>query len=262
MLRERVLTQSAILNVMIEAALKAGRGLVRDFGEIEKLQVSRKGTNDFVSNADQRAERTIKAVLEKARPGYSHLMEESGTHVGEEPDHRWIVDPLDGTTNFLHGLPGFCVSIAYEHKGAIRAGVIYDPLLDELFWAEKDKGAFLNSQRLRVSGRRDIKEGLFITGVHGGADVKQRFLQCVDKIIDQQGMIRCLGSAALSMAYVAAGRSEGYFEENLKLWDVAAGKIIIEESKGIASYNCPDDMQVPYIIASSVEVHEKLKGLL
>ncbi|MEI8320760.1 MAG: inositol monophosphatase family protein [Alphaproteobacteria bacterium] len=261
MFRERILTQSAILNVMIEAAFKAGRGLVKDFGEIEKLQIDRKGPKDFVSTADRKAEKTIQIILEKARPGYSYLMEESGIQEGTEPDHRWIVDPLDGTTNFLHGLPGFCVSIAYEHKGVLTAGVIFDPLLDEMFWAEKGKGAFLNSQRLQASSRKDLKESLVITGTHGNEAAQKKALARLEILLGHHAIVRCLGSSALSLAYVAAGRTDGYFEDNLKVWDVSAGKVIVEESRGTLSYDVSGH-EVSNLVAGPIGVYEKLKTLL
>lgn len=263
MFRERVLTKSPILNVMIEAAFKAGRSLTKDFGEVEKLQVSQKGTNDFVSNADERAEKIIRITLEKARPGFNFLMEESGAHTGEQPDHRWIVDPLDGTTNFLHGLPGFCVSIAYEHKGDIVAGVVYDPLLDELFFAEKGLGAFLNTQRLRVSGRKKTEGSLCVTGFHSYGDeaAKERFLKRMHNMIGAKIIGRGLGSSALSLAYVAAGRVDGYFEESLRLWDVAAGKILVEESRGIIKYSTQGD-RVSRLLAAPIDLYEKLDCIL
>jgi myo-inositol-1(or 4)-monophosphatase len=233
MLRQRVLTESPILNVMIEAAQKAGRGLVRDFGEIEKLQVSRKGPGDFVSNADKKAERRIEEILLKARPDFSFLMEESGEKKGLDTDNRWIIDPLDGTMNFLHGIPAFAVSIGYEKQGEIVAGVIYDPILDELFWAEKSKGAFMNSERLRVAGRKNIQESLFMTDVtNSNPESKKISLKRQESLLNEGAIIRMLGSTVLGLAYVASGRADGYFGGFVQPWDVAAGIIIVREAGG------------------------------
>lgn len=266
MLRERVLTKSPTVNVMIEAAMKAGRSLVKDFGEIEKLQVSRKGPANFVSNADKKAEKIIHMTLEKARPGFSFLMEESGATPGEDGDNLWIVDPLDGTTNFLHGLPGFCVSIAHAYKGEVMHGVIYDPLLDEIFWAERDGGAFMNHERLVVAGRTKVEESLFLTGYHRSAieGGRERFFRRIHTLYDQVGIVRMMGSSALSLAYTAAGRADAYFEEDLKPWDVAAGILLVREAKGVVSEISGGDnvLYGPSILAANVSLQENLLKVL
>lgn len=228
--------RSAVLNVMAKAAEKAGRALVRDFGEVEQLQVSRKGPADFVSNADRKAEKTVREELQKARPHYGMLLEEGGTIEGSDKSHRWIVDPLDGTTNFLHGLAHFAVSIALEREGEIVAGVVYEPIRDELFWAEKGAGAFLNHQRLRVSARRNMSDALIATGIpfKGHGDVGT-FLAQLQAIVGQVSGIRRLGSAALDLAYVAAGRFDGFWEKDLQPWDIAAGTLLVTEAGGFVS---------------------------
>ena len=224
----------ANLNVMIKAARKAGRSLVKDFREVENLQVSMKGAGDFVSRADIAAEQIIKDELMGARPTYGWLAEEGGGEDGKDPTRRWIVDPLDGTTNFLHGLPHWAVSIALEHKGEIVAGVIFDPAKDEMFYAEKGQGAFVNESRLRVSGRARMIEALFATGVPWGAkpDLPET-LQDLARLMPVCSGVRRWGAAALDLAYVAAGRLDGYWERGLNAWDVAAGLVILREAGGL-----------------------------
>jgi len=225
---------SANLNVMMKTARKAGRGLLKDFGEVENLQVSTKGPGDFVSRADKAAEAMIKEELMHARPSYGFLGEEGQEIEGEDPTRRWIVDPLDGTTNFLHGLPHWAVSIALEHKGQIVAGVVYDPTKDEMFYAEKGGGAWLNESRLRVSGRHRMFESIFATGLPfaGRADLPET-LQDLARILPTCAGVRRFGAAALDLAYVAAGRYEGFWERGLHSWDIAAGVIIVREAGGI-----------------------------
>ena len=225
---------SANLNVMIKAARKAGRSLVKDFQEVENLQVSRKGAGDFVSKADIAAEKILKDELMGARPTYGWLAEEGGETPGEDPTRRWIVDPLDGTTNFLHGLPHWAVSIALEHKGQIVAGVIYDAAKDELFFAEKGAGAWMNETRIRVSARHRLIESIFATGVPfaGRVDLPET-LQDLARLMPACAGLRRWGSASLDMAYVAAGRYEGFWERRLNAWDVAAGVIIVKEAGGL-----------------------------
>ena len=228
--------RTPILNVMANAALKAARGLIRDFGEVEQLQVSRKGPGDFVSTADLKAERTLKTELTRARPGYGLLFEEGGAEAGSDPHHRWIVDPLDGTTNFLHGIPHFAISIALERDNEIVAGMIYEPVRDEMFWAEKGQGAFVNDRRLRVSARRRIGEALIGTGMPSGARADQpTYLATLAGIITATGGVRRLGAAALDLAYVAAGRFEGFWEFGLSPWDIAAGLLLVREAGGYVS---------------------------
>ncbi|WP_101069246.1 inositol monophosphatase family protein [Roseovarius salinarum] len=226
---------SANLNLMIKAARRAGRSLVKDFREVENLQVSMKGAGDFVSRADIAAEKILKEELRGARPTYGWLAEEEGGEDGEDPTRRWLVDPLDGTTNFLHGLPHFAVSIALEHKGRVVAGVIFDPAKDEMFFAEKGEGAWLNESRLRVSGRGKMIEAIFATGVPfgGRADLPET-LRDLGRLMPACAGVRRWGSAALDLAYVAAGRYEGFWERGLNAWDLAAGLVILREAGGLA----------------------------
>ncbi|MDG1376974.1 MAG: inositol monophosphatase family protein [Yoonia sp.] len=225
---------SANLNVMMKVARKAGRALLKDFTEVENLQVSTKGPGDFVSRADKQAEATIKEELMHARPSYGFMGEEGAEIEGEDPTRRWIVDPLDGTTNFLHGLPHWAVSIALEHKGQIVAGVVYDPVKDEMFWAEKGGGAWLNESRMRVSSRHRLIESIFATGIPfaGRADLPHT-LQDLARLMPACAGVRRFGAASLDLAYVAAGRYEGFWERKLKIWDMAAGLIIAREAGAI-----------------------------
>ena len=225
---------SANVNVMIKAARKAGRALVRDFGEVEQLQVSAKGPGDFVSRADRQAEATIREMLMEARPSYGYLGEEEGAAKGEDPTRRWIVDPLDGTTNFLHGLPHWAVSIALEHKGQVVAGVVHDPVKDETFFAEKGEGAWLNESRLRVSGRTKMIESIFATGIPFASQrTLPDTLRDLARLMPECAGVRRMGAASLDLAYVAAGRFEGYWERESKVWDVAAGLVIVAEAGGL-----------------------------
>ena len=221
---------------MLFRSRKAARGLIRDFGEVENLQVSIKGPSDFVSTADLQAERILKAELGQARPDYGFLMEESGTQSAGDGKRRWIVDPLDGTTNFLHGIPHFCISIALEAEGEIVAGVVYDPLRDEMFRAEKGAGAFVNDRRLRVSARRDLGESVIGTGIpfRGHGD-HPRYLAMLAAVMERVAGVRRIGAAALDLAYVAAGRFDGFFEFGLSPWDMAAGVLMIREAGGYVS---------------------------
>ena len=225
---------SANLNVMMKTARKAGRALLKDFGEVENLQVSSKGPGDFVSRADRTAEETIREELLRARPSYGFLGEEGKEIDGEDPTRRWIVDPLDGTTNFLHGLPHWAVSIALEHKGQIVAGVIYDPVKDEMFYAEKGGGAWLNESRLRVSGRHRLIESIFATGLPfaGRSDLPET-IRDLARLLPACAGVRRFGAASLDLAYVAAGRYDGFWERGLKEWDMAAGLVIVREAGGI-----------------------------
>ena len=225
---------SANLNLMIQAARKAARRLVRDFGEVEQLQVSIKGIGDFASRADRQAEDTIREILMEARPNYGWLGEETGEGKGKDPTRRWIVDPLDGTTNFLHGLPHWAISIALEHKGDMVAGVIYDPVKHEMFTAEAGQGAWLNDRRLRVSARRDLSTMLFGTGLpFGGRRGLPEMLGELGRMMPRTAGVRRWGTASLDLAYVAAGRFDGFWERALKPWDVAAGMILVREAGGL-----------------------------
>jgi myo-inositol-1(or 4)-monophosphatase len=228
--------RSPVLNVMANAALKAARGLLRDFGEVEQLQVSVKGPGDFVSTADLKAERTIRNELTRARPGYSLLFEESGAETGSDPHHRWIVDPLDGTTNFLHGIPHFAISIALERDGEIVAGLVYDPVRDEMYSAEKGLGAYVNDRRLRVSARRRLAEAVIGTGMpFGGRGDRPAYLASLAAVMAATSGVRRIGAAALDLAYVAAGRFEGFWEFGLSPWDIAAGFLLVREAGGYVS---------------------------
>jgi len=230
------MARSAIMNVMVQAAMKAGRSLARDYGEVQNLQVSLKGPADYVSQADRKAEQIIKSELQKARPDYSLLMEESGETRGADDQHRFIVDPLDGTTNFLHGIPMFGVSIALERQGQIVAGVIYNPALDELFTAERGGGAFLNDRRLRVANRRKLEDCVIGTGIpHLGRGRHGHYLIELRNIMAEAAGIRRFGAAAIDLAYVAAGRLDGFFEDNLQPWDMAAGLLLVREAGGFVS---------------------------
>jgi len=260
--------RSATIHVMARAAERAGRALIRDFGEVEQLQVSRKGPGDFVSAADMKAERIVRQELERARPDYGFLMEESGRIEGKDPRHCWIVDPLDGTTNFLHGLPHFCVSVGLAEADEVIAGVIYDPLKDELFWAEKNNGAYLNDRRLRVSGRKYLRDSLLATGipfaVHQDTPVLARFAQQLGNVMSRVAGVRRYGSAALDLAYVAAGRYEGYWENGLNQWDVAAGLLIVREAGGFVTDLSGKRYKLgaPDILAANDSLHDALLAML
>ncbi|MEM6711704.1 MAG: inositol monophosphatase family protein [Pseudomonadota bacterium] len=228
------MAKSAIMTVMERAARKAARRLTRDFGEVERLQVSNKGPGDFVSQADKRAETAIYDVLNEARPRWGFLGEEGGEIKGADPQHRWIVDPLDGTTNFLHSLPHFAVSIALERDGDLVAGLIYNPITEELYSAEKGQGAYLNDTRLRVATRRKLIDALLINGMpHLGRGDHALFLRESASLMRKVSGMRRTGSASLDLAYVAAGRADGYWESGLAPWDIAAGIMIVREAGGI-----------------------------
>jgi myo-inositol-1(or 4)-monophosphatase len=230
------MARSAILNVMVQAAMKAGRSLSRDFGEVQNLQVSMKGPADYVSQADRKAEDILFTELSKARPGYAFLMEERGLIEGDDGQHRWIVDPLDGTTNFLHGIPLFAISIALERQGQIVAGVVYNPAMDELYTAERGGGAFMNDRRLRVAGRTKLIDTVIGCGVpHLGRGQHGNFLIELRNVMAEVSGVRRLGSASLDLAYVAAGRMDGFWETGLSAWDVAAGILLIREAGGFIS---------------------------
>ena len=235
---------SANLSVTIKAAEKASRALIRDFGEIEKLQVSIKGPADFVSNADLKAEKIIIEELKKARPNYSIISEEDGSESNKNKKNTWVIDPIDGTTNFLHGVPHFAISIGLKSENEIISGLIYDPIKDEMFYAEKDKGAFFNNQRIRVSKKKEINSCLFATGGKSKNEIDLP--------------LRRSGSAALDMAYVAAGRYDGYFQNDLNLWDIAAGIIILKEAGGmINEIDLSQNKNIP-IRASSMAINGKM----
>ncbi|MBV9862670.1 MAG: inositol monophosphatase [Alphaproteobacteria bacterium] len=257
--------RSPVLNVMANAALKAARGLIRDFGEVEQLQVSVKGPGEFVSTADLKAERTLKAELTRARPGYSLLFEEGGAAAGTDPHHRWIVDPLDGTTNFLHGIPHFSISIALERDGEIVAGLIYEPTRNEMFWAEKGTGAYLNDRRMRVSARRHLGEALIGTGIpFVGRGDHALYIETMAEVIAATSGVRRLGSAALDLAYVAAGRYDGFWEFGLQPWDIAAGLLLVREAGGYVSdlAGGQEMMASGDVLAANDHLHRPLADLL
>jgi len=256
---------SALINVMIDAAGKAGRNLVRNFGEIEALQVSRKGPADFVSEADRRAEKIIFDTLKKARPNFGFVMEERGIIRGADISNRWIVDPLDGTLNFLHGLPHFAVSIALERDGGLYAGVVYEPISDQMFWAEKGRGAHLNSTRLRVSSRCSMDEAIFATGIPFiGREDHEVFLAELKRVMAVSAGVRRFGSAALDLAYVAAGRFEGFWEKGLNSWDVAAGIVLVREAGGMVSDFSGRGRMIENseVIATNSEIHNELRSFI
>ena len=229
---------------MIKASEKASKALIRDFGEIEKLQVSVKGPSDFVSNADTKAEKIIIEELMKAKKNYSIISEENGSVINKDNENVWIIDPIDGTSNFLHGVPHFAISIALKSNDKIISGLIYDPIKDEMFHAEKESGAFFNNQRIKVSKKRKIDACLFATG---GKNI------ALDNLT-----IRKTGSAALDMAYVAAGRFDGFFQKNLNIWDVAAGIVLIKEAGGIVNNIDLSKKENITVKASSAEINEKM----
>ena len=235
---------SANLNIMIKAVEKASKSIIRDFGEIEKLQVSKKGPRDFVTKTDKHVEKILIEELSKTKKNYSFLTEETGFIKNKDKENIWIIDPIDGTTNFLHGIPHFAISIAFKSKDELLSGLIFDPIKDEMFFAEKDKGAFLNNQRLRVSNKNLIDDCLFSSNNEG---VKFSNLN-----------MRCSGSAALDLAYVASGRLDGYFQNKINIWDVAAGTLMINEAGGIVNDIHKFDINKIDIRASSAAINSKM----
>ena len=255
------MARSAIINVMVQAAMKAGRSLGRDFGEVQNLQVSLKGPGDYVSQADRRAEEIIFAELAKARPGYSFLMEERGEVTGDDDQHRWIVDPLDGTTNFLHGIPIFAISIALERQGQLVAGVIYNPAMDELYTAERGGGAFMNDRRLRVAARRSLSDAVVGTGIpHLGRGHHGHALIELKNVMGEVAGVRRLGSAALDLAYVAAGRMDGFWESWLAPWDLAAGILMVREAGGFCTDTAGGQgmLDSGTVVAGNESIHKAL----
>lgn len=253
------------MSVMVAAARKAARGLQRDFGEVENLQVSLKGPANFVTAADRKAEKTLFEELSKARPGYGFLMEEGGTIKGSDKSHRWIIDPLDGTTNFLHGIPMFSISIALERDGQLVAGLVYNPISDEMFIAEKGQGAFLNDRRIRVSARRELPQAVVATGIpHIGRPEHPRFMAELAAVMNEVAGVRRMGSAALDLAYVAAGRFDAYWEANLSAWDIAAGIVLVREAGGFVSDLTGRDNMIATggIVAGNDMLSRKLGDLL
>jgi len=257
--------RSALINVMAAAVQKAARGLKRDFGEVEHLQVSKKGPADFASAADIKAEKVLKTELEKARSGYGFLMEESGETKGTDPLGRWIIDPLDGTTNFLHGIPHFAISIGLEYRDEIVAGMIYAPITDELFWAEKGRGAFLNDRRLRVSARSRLADAVVTTGIpHTGRGDPTAYMREMRVVMDQVAGVRRFGAASLDLAWVAAGRCDAYWESGLSPWDIAAGLLIVKEAGGYVTDldGGTDMLATGGLVAANDQLHAPMLKLL
>jgi myo-inositol-1(or 4)-monophosphatase len=253
------------MNVMLAAARKAGRSLARDFGEVEQLQVSLKGPANFVSAADHRAEEILHSELTRARLGYGLLMEERGNIEGADRTHRWIVDPLDGTTNFLHGIPNFAISIALEREGELVAGLIFNPVSHETFTAEKGKGAFLNDRRIRVAARRELSEAVIGTGIpHSGRPSHELFLTELRAVMGASAGVRRIGAAALDLAWTAAGRLDGFWERNLRAWDLAAGILILREAGGFVSDADGKDgmLDKGSIVAGNETIHRRLLKLI
>ncbi len=267
--RRSLAPRSATITVMIRAAFAAAKSLKRDFGEVENLQVSEKGPGDFVSRADMQAERTLRAELARTRPEYGFLGEEGGETRGDGRN-RWIVDPLDGTTNFLHGVPHFAISIGLEREGEIIAGVIYQPISDELFWAEKGNGAFVDtpnarSRRLRVSGRKDPARALVATGIpHIGRGDHPAYLKKLEAAMGRTAGVRRWGAAALDLAFVAAGRYDAFFEFGLAPWDVAAGTLMVREAGGMVSdlSGGPYPLGGPSLLATNAGLRDAMVEIL
>ena len=250
--------RSPLISVMTDAVTKASRSLKRDFGEVENLQVSRKGPGNFVTAADIKAEGILRGALEKARPGYGMVLEEAGTVQGTDKSHCWYVDPLDGTTNFLHGIPHFCISVGLVRDGVPVAGVVYDPIKDEMFVAERGQGAYLNNRRIRVAARDEMANAVVLSGLPYGGRTTARFLAEFAAASAAAGAVRGHGAAALDLAYVAAGRADLYWERDIKTWDIAAGLVLIREAGGFAT-DC-DGGENPMTTLGVCCGNEKLQG--
>ena len=253
------------INLIIKTCMKASRSLIRDFGEIENLQVSTKGPGDFVTSADKRTEKILIEEIQKAHPEHGIITEETGIINKSNVEKKWIIDPIDGTMNFLNGIPQFAISIAYEEKGEIICGVIFNPILNEMFVAEKGNGAYLNNSRIRVSNKKKIKNALLVTGgPKGNSKIKNKIFSEYINVSNNVSNVRKFGSAALDMAYVACGRFDGYWQRELNYWDVAAGIIILKEAGGLISF-FEDDENNPLkknIIASNSNIHNELLDLI
>lgn len=257
--------RSPLMNVMVSAVMKASRDLRRDFGEVEQLQVSRKGPADFVTMADRRIEKLLHEDLSHARPDFGFLMEERGEIEGEREGVRFIIDPIDGTTNFIHGVPHFAITVAVEERNEITAGVVYAPITDELFWAEKGQGAFMNDTRLRVSGRRKMDDALLATGIpFRGREGHDAFIAEMREIAPQVAGIRRFGAATLDLAYVAAGRYDGYWEAGLNAWDIAAGVLLVREAGGYVTdfKGSQDVLKTGDVIAANDHLHAPLDRMV
>ncbi len=253
------------INLITKACMKASRSLIRDFGEIENLQVSTKGPGDFVTSADKRTEKIIINELQKAHPDFGIITEEKGIINESNNKNRWIIDPIDGTMNFLNGIPQFAISIGYEQDGEIICGVIFNPIINEMFVAEKGNGAFLNNQRIRVSSKKKIKDALLVTGGPKGASkIKDKIFSEYINVSNKVANVRKFGSAALDMAYVACGRFDGYWQRELNYWDIAAGIIILKEAGGLVDFfeNNFSSSLKKNILATNSNIHEELRELL
>ena len=260
-----LLNRSALLHVMVNAARRAARGIVRDYGEIEQLQVSQKSQGNFVSTANKKAEKILLESLSQSRPGWSFVIDKKGVMPGNEPDYRWIIDALDGDTNLLHGIPYFCISIAAQHLDEIIAGVIYDPLRDEIFLTEKGSGAYLNDKRIRVSARKSINQSVVATRIpHFGNDNHEQFIREIGQFMKVTSGLRSQGASALDLAYVAAGRYEGFWHRGLKAWDMAAGLLIVKEAGGIVSDLAGNQemLENGSILAANSELHSKMLTII
>ena len=253
------------INIITKACMKASRSLIRDYGEIENLQVSTKGPGDFVSSADKRTEKILIEELQKAHPDYGIITEEAGIINKTNNKNRWIIDPIDGTMNFLNGIPQFAISVAYEEENEIKCGVIFNPIMNEMFCAEKGNGAYLNNSRIRVSNKKKIKDALLVTGGPKQASkIKDKIFSEYINVSKQVSNVRKFGSAALDMAYVACGRFDGYWQRELNYWDIAAGIIILKEAGGFIDFFETDnkDPLKKNILASNSNIHEKLSDLI
>ena len=253
------------INLIIKACMKASRSLIRDFGEIENLQVSTKGPGDFVTSADKRTEKILIDELQKAHPEYGIITEETGIINKSNTEKRWVIDPIDGTMNFLNGIPQFAISIGYEEKGEIICGVIFNPIINEMFIAEKGNGAYLNNSRIRVSNKNKIKDALLVTGgPKGSSKIKDKIFSEYINVSNNVSNVRKFGSAALDIAYVACGRFDGYWQRELNYWDIAAGIIILKEAGGFINF-FEEDKDNPLkknIIASNSNIHNELLDLI
>ena len=253
------------INLITRACIKASRFLIRDFGEIENLQVSTKGPGDFVTSADKRTEKILISELQKANPDYGIITEESGMINKSNTKNRWIIDPIDGTTNFMNGVPQFAISIGYEEENEIKCGVIFNPIMNEMFCAEKGNGAYLNNSRIRVSNKKNIKDSLIVTGgPKGESKIKEKIFSEYINVSKNVSNVRKFGSASLDMAYVACGRFDGYWQREINYWDIAAGIIILREAGGFVDF-FEEDVSLPLkknILASNSNIHNELKELI
>jgi myo-inositol-1(or 4)-monophosphatase len=256
---------SPALNVMIAAARKAGRALIRDFGELENLQISKKGPADFVTTADSRTERVLIEELSRTRPGYGFLVEEGGTIEGKDKTHRFIIDPIDGTSNFMHGIPQFAISIALEREGHLVSALVFNPVTDEMYVAEKGHGAYLNDRRLRVAGRKSLSDILVASGAPFlGKEGREEFLKELEAVIGATAGVRRFGSASLDLAWMASGRFDAFWERQLKPWDIAAGILLVREAGGVVTDLDGRDnmMECGHILAANDALHKQLLDLL